>query len=176
MSSHFHEHLTALNLWLLLILLAGLSACDNREPAQQAPPSQQHKHDKMVVHGPGMHNPSVAVEIPDINDRETINEGKRLYSWFNCVGCHANGGGGMGPPLIDDAWIYGSEPIHIYSTIVEGRPNGMPAFGAKIPEDEVWKLVAYVRALGGLGNDLLEGATNHPLQDEIASDLDEGGY
>src|SRR3954447_24524193 len=37
-----------------------------------------------------------------------MNEGKRLFSWFNCSGCHANGGGGMGPALMDDKWIYGS--------------------------------------------------------------------
>lgn len=27
-----------------------------------------------------------------------LSEGKRLFLAFNCVGCHANGGGGMGPP------------------------------------------------------------------------------
>ena len=79
-----------------------------------------------------------------------MNEGKRLFAWFNCVGCHAHGGGGMGPPLIDERWIYGSAPENIYSTIVEGRPNGMPSFRGKIPDYQVWQLVAYVRALGGL--------------------------
>jgi cytochrome c oxidase cbb3-type subunit 3 len=79
-----------------------------------------------------------------------ISEGKRLYTWFNCVGCHGNGGGGMGPPLMDAEWIYGSEPENIYATIVSGRPNGMPAFGAKLPEQQVWQLVAYVRSLGRL--------------------------
>ena len=37
-------------------------------------------------------------------------QGKRLFSWYNCIGCHANGGGGIGPPLMDDEWIYGSRP------------------------------------------------------------------
>src|SRR5690242_2508782 len=43
-----------------------------------------------------------------------LSEGKRLFSWFNCTGCHANGGGGMGPALMDDKWIYGDsiEAIH----------------------------------------------------------------
>src|ERR1051326_1364288 len=59
----------------------------------------------------------------------SVSEGKRLFQWYNCVGCHANGGGGMGPPLMDAKWIYGSEPENIYATIVEGRPNGMPSFG-----------------------------------------------
>jgi cytochrome c oxidase cbb3-type subunit 3 len=79
-----------------------------------------------------------------------ISEGKRLYTWFNCVGCHAHGGGGMGPPLMDQKWIYGSDPESIHATILEGRPNGMPAFGGKLADQQVWQLVAYVRALGGL--------------------------
>jgi cytochrome c oxidase cbb3-type subunit 3 len=79
-----------------------------------------------------------------------LNEGKRLYSWFNCVGCHAHGGGGMGPPLMDARWIYGSAPQNIYSTIIEGRPNGMPSFQGKIPDQQLWQLVAYVRSLSGL--------------------------
>src|SRR4051812_6887245 len=27
----------------------------------------------------------------------SVAQGKRLYVWFNCNGCHAMGGGGMGP-------------------------------------------------------------------------------
>ena len=76
-------------------------------------------------------------------------EGKRLFAAFNCSGCHANGGGSIGPALIDDKWIYGAEPEQIYSTIVEGRPNGMPAFGTRIPSQQVWQLVAYIDALSG---------------------------
>jgi cytochrome c oxidase cbb3-type subunit 3 len=77
-----------------------------------------------------------------------LSEGKRLYSAFNCSGCHAlSGGGGMGPALSDDKWIYGFEPDQIYSTIAQGRPNGMPAFGGVIPEQQVWQLVAYIESL-----------------------------
>ena len=78
-----------------------------------------------------------------------VSEGKRLYSAYNCVGCHAHGGGAIGPALMDSAWIYGSRPDQIYSDIVQGRPNGMPSFGGKIPEYQVWELVAYVRSLSG---------------------------
>ena len=76
-------------------------------------------------------------------------EGKRLYEAFNCVGCHQHGGGGIGPALMDSEWIYGSEPQQIHADIVQGRPNGMPSFGGKIPEYQVWELVAYVRSLSG---------------------------
>lgn len=79
-----------------------------------------------------------------------MNEGKRLYEQFNCVGCHAHGGGAIGPALMDDRWIYGAEPGNIFTTIVEGRPNGMPSFRGKLVDYQVWQLVAYVRSLGGL--------------------------
>jgi cytochrome c oxidase cbb3-type subunit 3 len=79
-----------------------------------------------------------------------FSEGKRLYAWFNCVGCHFHGGGGIGPPLMDREWIYGSDPENIFANIVDGRPNGMPSYGGRIPADQVWQLVAYVRSLSGL--------------------------
>jgi cytochrome c oxidase cbb3-type subunit 3 len=79
----------------------------------------------------------------------SISEGQRLYEWFNCNGCHANGGGAIGPALMDDVWIYGSAPANIYATIVQGRPNGMPSFRGRIPEQQVWQIVAYVRSLSG---------------------------
>jgi cytochrome c oxidase cbb3-type subunit 3 len=91
-----------------------------------------------------------------------VGEGKRLYAAYNCNGCHANGGGGMGPPLMDDTWIYGSAPGNVYTTIVEGRPNGMPAFGGKIPDQQVWQLVAYVRSMSGqLRGDVRPGRDDH---------------
>src|SRR5690349_19664305 len=50
-----------------------------------------------------------------------VSEGKRLFDQMNCSGCHSHGGGGIGPPLSDDQWIYGSDPQNIFSTIVEGQ-------------------------------------------------------
>jgi cytochrome c oxidase cbb3-type subunit 3 len=78
-----------------------------------------------------------------------VSEGKRLYNAYNCVGCHAHGGGAIGPALMDAEWIYGSRPDQIYSDIVQGRPNGMPSFSGKIPDYQVWELVAYVRSMSG---------------------------
>lgn len=79
-----------------------------------------------------------------------ISQGKQLYTWMNCVGCHAHGGGGMGPPLMDAEWRYGSDPQNIYHTILEGRPNGMPSYRNKLNDQQLWQLVAYVRSMSGL--------------------------
>lgn len=79
-----------------------------------------------------------------------VGEGKRLYQAYNCVGCHANGGGAIGPALMDSDWIYGSSLEQIHSTIIQGRPNGMPSFAQKIPDYQVWEIAAYVRSMSGL--------------------------
>ena len=49
---------------------------------------------------------------------------------------------------MDGKWIYGNEPDQIYSTIAQGRPDGMPSFGARVPDQQIWQLVAYVQSLG----------------------------
>jgi cytochrome c oxidase cbb3-type subunit 3 len=92
---------------------------------------------------------SVPADSPYRRNAWGISEGKRLYSSYNCVGCHSRGGGGMGPPLMDHRWIYGAEGREIFESIAKGRPNGMPAFGGRIPESQIWMLVAYVQSMSG---------------------------
>jgi cytochrome c oxidase cbb3-type subunit 3 len=53
----------------------------------------------------------------------------------------------MGPSLRDSLWTYGGEDTQLYSTIVEGRPAGMPAWGAMLSQDQIWKLITYIRSL-----------------------------
>ncbi len=78
-----------------------------------------------------------------------IQQGRDLFNAFNCSGCHSGyAGGGMGPNLRDTVWIYGSTDADLFSTITEGRPNGMPAWGGRIPEDQIWRIIAYLRTLG----------------------------
>lgn len=78
-----------------------------------------------------------------------ISQGQQLYAWMNCMGCHSHGGGGMGVALMDDQWRYGGRIDQIASSIVEGRPNGMPSFRNRLTGDQVWQLAAYVRSLSG---------------------------
>src|SRR3954452_2195852 len=49
---------------------------------------------------PGGPKSAPDVQNPSYGNALAISEGQRLFSWYNCSGCHANGGGGMGPPLI----------------------------------------------------------------------------
>jgi cytochrome c oxidase cbb3-type subunit 3 len=83
------------------------------------------------------------------NNAPAISQGQQLYMTMNCVGCHFHGGGGMGPALMDDEWRYGGRVDQIAASIAEGRPNGMPAWRAKLTADQIWKLAAYVRSMSG---------------------------
>ena len=76
---------------------------------------------------------------------QAIAEGKRLFDWYNCSGCHFHGAGGIGPSLIDSTWTYGDKIDQIYASIYQGRPNGMPSWGAKLSSTEIWELAAYIR-------------------------------
>ena len=138
---------------MLLLTLAILAGC-NREQRNFRPSSEESKPAQGIAMSslrPGAEGPPPP---PAGNKYEAsgyaLNQGKKLYSAFNCAGCHSPGGGGnIGPPLIDNDWIYGSEPANVFVSIVEGRPNGMPAFRGKIPEAQVWQIVAYVRSMSG---------------------------
>jgi cytochrome c oxidase cbb3-type subunit 3 len=111
--------------------------------------------------GPPSGLPAPDARNPYEGNAWAVSEGKRLYSAFNCNGCHFNGGGGIGPPLMDDKWIYGGSPANIFASIVEGRPNGMPAWGGKIPAQQVWEIVAYVQSMSGqLRKDVRPGRTD----------------
>lgn len=87
-----------------------------------------------------------------------MGEGQRLYNQMNCVGCHAHGGGGMGPALMDGKWRYGSDDGSVFTTIVGGRPNGMPAYRGRLSDDQVWQLVSYVKSLSGRASSAVAGA------------------
>ena len=81
-------------------------------------------------------------------DPVALQDGRRLFDWYNCSGCHGgHAGGGMGPSLRDEVWIYGSRDDQIFDSIAQGRANGMPAWGSKIPRQQIWELVAYIKSM-----------------------------
>ena len=133
------------------MIVLSLVACEREERRFREMPAAAGRRntERLVTLVPGPYTADIRVTNPYEHNAWAIAEGKRLFSWFNCVGCHAHGGGGMGPPLMDAQWRYGSDPENIFATIMEGRPNGMPSFRGKIPEYQVWQIAAYVQSLSG---------------------------
>ena len=137
---------------LVVATLAALTSCkrETRRFRESPPSATPGGAVRVSALQPGVVQDTTHVRNVYEGNAYALSEGQRLFGWYNCAGCHANGGGGMGPALMDDQWIYGSAPEQIYTTIVQGRPNGMPSFAGKVPAQQVWQLVAYVRSLSGL--------------------------
>jgi cytochrome c oxidase cbb3-type subunit III len=88
------------------------------------------------------------IENPMAHDPSSATRGMTYFNNMNCVGCHAaNGGGGMGRALSNRYFQYGATPADIYLSIVQGRPNGMPAWGNILPANVIWDLVSYIQQI-----------------------------
>ena len=136
-----------------IALLAATTACEREARRFREGPPTGTDYSVVVEDRdlqPGGKTPDPTISSPYEHNAYAISEGKRLFEQWNCAGCHSHGGGGMGPPLMDDEWIYGSEPENIVESIVEGRPNGMPSFRGRIPNQQLWQIAAYVRSMSGL--------------------------
>ncbi len=130
-----------------LLLLMAAVGCERNQAeaaASGAPPNVR------IPVGP-IPGPKEAFSLPQnpyAGDPVALLEGRRLFVWYNCYGCHGgHGGGGMGPSLRDPDWIYGNSDAEVFASISEGRAKGMPAWGTKLPEDQIWKLVGYIKSL-----------------------------
>jgi cytochrome c oxidase cbb3-type subunit 3 len=137
--------------WTACALSLVLAACEREVRPFEELPVASARSQQPVGTGlyAGPQPPPTPEKSPFQENAYGIGEGKRLFQALNCSGCHSNGGGGMGPALMDDEWIYGSHPANIFESIVEGRPNGMPSWRNKITDQQVWQLVAYVQAMSG---------------------------
>jgi cytochrome c oxidase cbb3-type subunit 3 len=101
------------------------------------------------------------MQNPLASDPDAVTRGEKDFDSFNCSGCHmARGGGGMGPALSNDKWIYRSSPANIYLDIAQGRSKGMPAFGAMLPDRTIWELVAYVQSISQKPGPVLGATTS----------------
>lgn len=111
-------------------------------------------------------HPLGTMRNPYTDKPDMIEAGRKLYFSYSCNGCHGGGGGGgMCPPLTNETWVYGSDDDIFFRLIAQGsqemtKEHGMkrkgqegvvgpmPPFGELIKtDDEMWKIVAFVRSL-----------------------------
>lgn len=150
---------------VLLAALALLAGCDREERRSRGTPLAE-----AALGGPpeSILQPGGAVAPPpdaraaDFEENAyAVSRGQQLFQQMNCSGCHAHGGGGMGPPLMDDQWRYGGRMEQIVASIDQGRPNGMPSWRGKLTPQQMWQLAAYVRSLSAQPReDVLSGRSD----------------
>lgn len=133
---------------VLLLLVTSMAAGCGRSPGDIASAGAPAPVFTAVgpIPGPGPDTP--APGNPFSGDRGASGAGRRMFREFNCSGCHGeHAGGGMGPSLRDSDWIYGSDEGQIFSSIAEGRAHGMPAWHTRLSQDQIWRLVAYIKTM-----------------------------
>ena len=114
----------------LVVLLVG---CATGGPAPVVPAS------------PDEAAPSPAAAYRD--DPEAVARGRGLFRAV-CTGyCHSTRPADrVAPDLFDCVWEHGSSDLDIHRVVLEGVPDTqMQAFGGKLPDDEVWKIIAFLR-------------------------------
>ena len=157
--------------WLVaLAVLVASSACESRSvsdtqestgkaPSTSADSATSHlvvagdslrfiQHDEILPAGFPLHATLLTLKNPYEGDKRAISTGGQLFVAYNCLDCHgADGSGAMGPSFQDGRWHFGGAPGEVFESIYQGRPDGMPAWGGRITNDQIWMLTAYVRSL-----------------------------
>jgi cytochrome c oxidase cbb3-type subunit 3 len=134
------------------LALLGLASCEREKRELRLDPPIASALDRVAImpSGVGGAPPAAyaAVGKPYVSNAYSLSQGKRLYAWFGCRTCHADGRGGSGPPLLDGWWQYGPDIVSIFVSIRDGRPDGMPRFSEKMNTEQIWQLAGYVQTLG----------------------------
>lgn len=90
----------------------------------------------------------VSIRNPFEGDKRAIAVGGQLFVAYNCIDCHgAEGSGAIGPSFQDGRWHFGGSAAAVFESIYQGRPDGMPAWGGRISNDQIWMLTTYLRSL-----------------------------
>ena len=114
---------------------------DNSKLDVSAKPNEQFTEAVREFHRTG--------ENPYSGKPEAIAEGKQLYGQF-CQACHMpDGSGGMGASLIGDKHIYPriTTDKGWFEVVFGGASGAMQPFGLRMSQDQILKVMAYVRTL-----------------------------
>jgi cytochrome c oxidase cbb3-type subunit 3 len=139
-----------------LIIAAACGAADAAQQQPASPPPQNQwgasapfvQHPDNIQPGIGLSRPFASIVNPYDGNAQRLAEGSKLFVAYNCMDCHgAEGSGAMGPSLQDGRWHFGGTNGEVFQSIYEGRPDGMPSFGGRISDADIWRLVTYVRSV-----------------------------
>jgi mono/diheme cytochrome c family protein len=105
-----------------------------------------------------------SLKSPYADYASVAEEGRKVYLAAGCNGCHGMGGGGMGPPLTNEVWVYGKDDDTLFRLIALGSDElqkqgfsrkgsenvvgPMPPFGGIVKsDDDLWKIIAWIRSV-----------------------------
>ncbi|MGH9257272.1 MAG: c-type cytochrome [Vicinamibacterales bacterium] len=107
---------------------------------------------------PGGNAAARAIKNPAASTPVSVTAGAAAYKKY-CAFCHgvdAKGNGPLAPKdsnppnLTDATWVHGSTDGEIFDVIVNGAgpTSKMVGFKGKMPDQDIWHIVNYLRSLG----------------------------
>jgi putative heme-binding domain-containing protein len=106
--------------------------------------------------GAALHLPALAQNPPEIRvpeknpvegDAAAIQAGMGMYR-VRCADCHGMDARGIRGPDLSQVWASGRTDSGLFRTVRTGVPNTeMPAVGVRTTDDDIWKILAYLRTL-----------------------------
>lgn len=95
---------------------------------------------------------------PYHGDPVSIGVGKATFR-LRCSACHGiHADGGQGPALNRGEFAAGDTDLAIYQVIANGVPGTeMPAFGGRSTEENIWRVVAFLRSFAPGDDEPLQG-------------------
>ena len=122
-------------------------------------------HPEHIPPGFPSHDRPLALKNPLEGNGNAKKIGSQLYVSYNCIDCHgADGSGAMGPSLADGRWHFGGTAGELFESIYQGRPDGMPAWGGRISNDQIWSLITYISSLSEGKNVATENFTGATVE------------
>ena len=106
-----------------------------------------------------------SLKNPNADPAAVADAGQKVYMSAGCNGCHGGtGGGGMGPPLSNEIWVYGSDDDTLFRLIALGsdglKAQGysrkgseavvgpMPPQGTIVKSNgDMWKIISWIRKI-----------------------------
>lgn len=81
---------------------------------------------------------------------EALASGRQVFN-LNCAACHKeDGGGGIGPNLVDSYWLHGGSVQDIFRTVKVGVPDkGMIAWKDMLSPEQMQNVSSYIISLQG---------------------------
>ena len=83
--------------------------------------------------------------FPSYSDAsDQVADGARLFGYQRCAECHSDAGVILGA---------GNGNVDVIATAIrDGRAGGMPAYGGKLTDAQIWQIAAFVKALDVRGD------------------------
>jgi len=106
-----------------------------------------------------------------LSDASALDAGKKIFVTA-CAACHAaDGGGTVGPNLVDEYWLHGGSISDVFKSIKYGWPEkGMKSWKDDYSPAQIAQLASYIKSLKGTKPATAKEPQGEVYQEQEASD------